>query len=178
MDELSKIALSRWVPGIAYVLAIAIVGLLMFVRSLPPGAKATHHLDRNHRLTAEDVETSATTPLIGRYLQKEVQKGQTIDAGIVSDKQVPEPFANGLTALVSMPPTALQNQKIGPGADVKVCMKTNLLAGPVKVLKIEDCDEQICWVLVDLSHFGGQGINLSTLADARLVPAALTCSSP
>jgi hypothetical protein len=178
MDELLKIALSRWVPAIAYVLTIAIVGLLMFMHSLPPGAKATYRLDRNHRLTAEDVETSATTLLIGRYLQKEVDKGQTIDPSMVSDKQVPAPFASGLTALVSMPPTTLQNQKIGPGADVKVCVKTNLLAGPVKVLKIEDCDEQVCWVLVELSHLSGQVVDLSTLTDARLIPAAFTCSSP
>jgi hypothetical protein len=150
----------------------------MSKNSPPSDAKAAHHLDRNHLLTAEDLDTSATTPLIGHYLQKDVDKGQTITPTIVGNKQVPAPFASGLTALVSTPPTTLQVQKIGPGANVKVCVKTNLLAGPVKVLKIEDCDEQVCWVLVELSHFSGQVADLSTLADARLIPAALTCSSP
>jgi hypothetical protein len=176
MDRLFRIALSGWVPAAAYVLAIGIVSYFMSTHSPPPDAKATHHLDRNHLLTAEDLETTATTPLLGRYLQKEVDKGQTIAASMVSNKQVPTPFASGLTALVSMPSITLQNQKIGPGVNVKICVKENLLSGPVKVLKIEDCDEQVCWVLVEFSHFGGQVADLSRLADARLIPAALTCS--
>ncbi len=180
MDDLTKATLLGMAPSVAYLMAIVLVGVLLFVRSCssePPAAVATQHLDRNHRLTSTDIETSTTAPLIGRILQKEVQKGEAITPAMVGQKAVPATFTPGLAALIPVPTLALRTENIVAGTDVKVCVKMHLLAGPTKVLRIEDCDDKVCWVLIGLSRTDAMGLDPVDLADARLVPRALTCST-
>jgi hypothetical protein len=49
-------------------------------------AKATRNLGRDHKLVADDLDPPGAAALDGKYLVKDVNRGDVIDAGTVTDK--------------------------------------------------------------------------------------------
>jgi hypothetical protein len=176
-DPLKIASLATWVPGIAYVLAVAIVGFFISYRSLPPTPVATRDLGRNHLVVPGDLETSTIAPLLGQYLQKGVKRGETVTGGMVAAKPLPARIASTMAAVIAMPVATYKAQKIDVGRDVQICVKASAFGAASKVLAV-DCDEQVCSVLVGLPKVATQTVDPDALADARLVTGVQTCSGP
>jgi hypothetical protein len=177
IDPLKIASASRWAPGIAYVLAVAIVGALIFFRNVPPSPTAARDLGRNQLLAPGDLETSNIRPLLGQYLRKEVKRGATVTEDMVSAKSLPARIANTMAAMVMMSLRSLKAQNIAVGRDVQICLKTDAFGDPSKVLAL-DCDELVCMVLVRLPKVPTQTVDPDLLLAARLVTDPQTCSKP
>jgi hypothetical protein len=176
--SLKMAALARWAPAAAYLLSVIVVGCLIYGRTLPPDPVATSDFDRNHQLTPGDLQTDSIARLRGRYLREEVKQGESITASMASEKQLPARFDNMVAAVIGVPTKTVQARAIRVGADVKICVKDSSFGDATKVLSIEDCDEQRCWVLVKLSKAAIQRIDSDALSDARIIAAPETCAAP
>src|SRR5581483_11833624 len=116
--------LARWAPALSYVIAIAIVGLLMHARpkvAPPPVPQATKKLEKNHKIEIGDLQTDATAALTGKFLTREIAAAKPVPADAVADKPVQPPIANTVATLVSMSVVERKAQNITKGQDVQVC---------------------------------------------------------
>jgi hypothetical protein len=176
-DPLKIATASRWVSGIAYVVAVAIVAALVFYRNVPPSPMAARDLGRNQKLALGDLETSNIKPLLGQFLLKEIKRGTPVTEDMVAAKPLPARIASTMAAVVMMSLRSLKAQNIEVGHDVQICLKTDAFGDASKVLAV-DCDELVCMVLVRLPKIPTQTVDPDILSAARLVPDSQSCSKP
>lgn len=176
IDPLKIAKWSRWMPGIAYMIAVALAGYGIYQRTLPPPALATQNLQRNHVIGPGDLETSNITPLRGQYLRKDVKLGEAVTQDMVAPKQLPPRIENTMAAVVTIPVGRYRALSLKPGDEIQICVNANPFGGMSKVLTV-DCDEQVCTIFAKLPKMANQPVDPGALIDARIA-IAQNCAGP
>jgi hypothetical protein len=175
-DPIVSATLSRFVAGLAYVLAVSVVGAMIYSRHISPPPIAARDLDRNHRLAPGDLENSDIKPLLGQFLRKAVKQGKPVTASMLAAKELPANVANTMAAVVTMPARTVKSKKIDRGSSVRICLKKEAFGDVSKVLDV-DCDELICAVLVRMAKVPSKPAD-PDMSIARLVTDGQDCSKP
>jgi hypothetical protein len=174
-DPLKVASLSTWAPAGAYIIVVAIVAILVYNRSLPPAPVAAQKMGRNHVIAPGDLETSTITPLIGKHLKQDVEKGAAMTAGMVTANELPPRLANTMAAVINMPLRSRTARKIDVGSDVQICRNGSPFGSATKVIAL-DCDERVCSVIVSLPKVQTQTVDPDALIDAVLLTASQNCT--
>jgi hypothetical protein len=129
---------------------------------------ATRLLHVNERIGPDDLQTSETAKLIGKYLYRDVAPGRPITPDIVGPQKLPPKIAFASVAvIVRISSAELLNRGIQEGSSVVVIMKSDTVSG--KVEKI-DCSAQPCSVFVGLTGRDPQSIDPQAWAAADIEP--------
>jgi hypothetical protein len=173
-NPLLWVSLSRFAPGLAYLLAVGLVGGLIFFHNRPPAPMAAHDLGRNQKLAPGDLETSNIKPLLGQFLRSDVKQGMPVTEAMVAEKALPARIESTLAAVVTISLRSLNAQKISVGSDVQICLKNDAFGDVSKVITV-DCDELLCMVLVKMPRVPGPKVD-PDISVARLVTDPQGCS--
>jgi hypothetical protein len=82
------VGISRLIFPIAYVVTVLFILAEIRSRTLPSIQIASRDFPRSHQIVAGDIETSTAVPLLGKHLARDVKKGETVDARMVSDESL------------------------------------------------------------------------------------------
>jgi hypothetical protein len=172
-------SLSRFVPSLAYVVAVVIIGVLVAQRSSPSPPVATQDLKRNQQLVRGDLETSASKALVGQYLRHEAKKGKPITPDMVASGPLPGRFKNTMAAIITMPRATRDARNINIGSQGQICRYGKAFGVATEVIDI-DCDAQSCSIIVGLPKMPTQMIDPDLLIDADFIaaPQPLSCPGP
>lgn len=140
---------SRIVLGAAY-FAMGVYIVSLIVARSPDAPVATQPLEVNHRLTAADLQTAATSKLVGRYLQTRVDQGKPVTEDIASQWRAAPNLNPSLAAIVVMTREAVAQKKLTKDSKVRITLQ-NVPEELSGVLDDIRCDETICSLIVDLT---------------------------
>jgi len=167
---LNWVALRRHIPAVAWVAGILLVQLGFWWRGSSSGLVAVRDMAANHAITAADLKTSETAALVDHYLRQSVKAGDPITPSMVSGQLLPT-NDDSIAAVVRIPAAMKMKRGIEVGSVVLIYVGAEQFGPPGRVIQ-ENCDEQICSVVVSLPKTPGRIIDPALVANADLVPAA------
>lgn len=145
--------------------------LALYAYRSQPAPRATSKLEANHVLTAADLVSDESKPLLGKALRVRVDPGDRVTEDLVKD---PPPAAaparpGTVAALVTVVESVAKQRNLVIGAKVAVQRRAQPdLPGTVIS---RDCDKQICTLAVMLEGLPQtEELNLLAFATADLVP--------
>jgi hypothetical protein len=163
----SKLTFFTAVPRIAIALAYAAVSfyLICKISGAPSVVVATRPLHTNDVLSRDDLQTSETAKLVGKYLHRDVVPGQPITSDTVGPQKLPLKIAPASVAVIVQISSAdLLKRGIQEGSPVVVTVKSDTVSGVVEKI---DCNGQ-CAVFVSVTGKVPQAIDAQALATADI----------
>jgi hypothetical protein len=165
------VTFARGLVLVAY--GVALVLLAYHIRA-GDGVKTAAPLQANHLLGSVDLKTSATDELVNHYMRVDIEGGQTITPGMVSEHPVVPVIPAGIVLVVNIEKAQakLRDLKVQQEVEIQKNGQT-LQKGTITALP---CDESRCAVLI--STVKTTGLEATSLVGADVVPAAPAPSTP
>jgi hypothetical protein len=141
--------------------------LICKIGGAPSVVVATRPLHTNDVLSRDDLQTSETAKLVGKYLQRDVAPGQPITSDTVGPQELASKIASASVAvIVRVSSTDLHNRGIQDGSPVAVTVKSDTVSGVVEKI---DCNAaQQCAVFVSVTGKVPQAVDAQALATADI----------
>jgi|SRR5271165_3487982 len=170
--HLDRGAVRLLIPVAAWLLGIGIVVICLLLRSpseAPPVATRTLHV--NDKITAADLQSTETKPLVGRFLRQEVEAGKAVTPSMVSADFIPPNLHNTIAAIISMPVADVSARGVAVDTLVRIYRGAEVFGDPGRVVALS-CDAHTCSVIVSLPPTPGKTIDPNWFKDADLRPVA------
>jgi hypothetical protein len=155
------------VPRVGIAVAYVLVAwhLIDRIAGAPSVAIAARPLHVNQIVGRDDLQTSETAALVGKYMHQEVAQGQPVTLSIVGAERVASKIASAAAAVIIRLSSAdLLSRGIQEGLAVSVTAKSDRLSGRVEKI---DCDGQQCAIFVSIAKLP-QGLDAQALAGADI----------